>query len=130
MDKFKTIAFVIVSAFAVILVGGFIVLEVTGRPTSTFLLFGTTVLGNLAVFGGLGYAQTKQGEKLDRIQGQTNGTLSKLREENAHLNRQLLEQHGVELPQNQSPADKSGPDDHAQKNLSVERHHRNDSAIS
>jgi hypothetical protein len=97
MDKFKTIAFVIVAAFAVILVGGFIVLEVTGRPTSTFLLFGTTVLGNLAVFGGLGYAQTKQGEKLDRIQGQTNGTLSRLREDNVRLQAALLEKHGVDL---------------------------------
>lgn len=99
MDKFKTIAFVIVAAFAVILVSGFIVLEVTGRPTSTFLLFGTTVLGNLAVFGGLGYAQSKQGEKLDRIQGQTNGTLSKLREDNERLNRELrqrIEDPGME----------------------------------
>ena len=99
MDKFKTIAFVIVAAFAALLVGGFLLLETTGRPTSTFLLFGTTVLGNLAVFGGLGYAQTKQGEKLETIRSQTNGNLSKLQEENARLNRELrqrLEDPGME----------------------------------
>jgi hypothetical protein len=91
MDKFKIIAFVIVAAFAVLLVSGFLLLETTGRPTSTFLLFGSTILGNLAVFGGLGYAQSKQGEKLDTIRTQTNGTLSKLREDNERLNRELRE---------------------------------------
>jgi hypothetical protein len=96
MDKFKLIAFAIVSIFAVVLVGGFLYLEGAGRLTSTFLLFGTTILGNLAIFGGLGYAQLKQGEKLDQIKTQTNGTLSALREDNARLNAALLDVHKPE----------------------------------
>lgn len=85
MDKFKLIAFGIVAVFAVVLIGGFLYLEAAGRPTSTFLLFGSTILGNLAIFGGLGYAQSKQGEQLKTIKSQTNGTLSKLQEDNARL---------------------------------------------
>lgn len=107
MDKFKLIAFGIVAVFAVVLVGGFLYLEAAGRPTSTFLLFGSTILGNLAIFGGLGYAQSKQGEQLKTIKTQTNGTLSKLREENARLHAALLEKHGVDLdlPPSQDDAD-------------------------
>jgi len=62
--------------------------ETTGRPTSTFKLSGSTIL-DPATFGGLGYAQSKQGEKLDTIKTQTSGTLSKLREDNERLNREL-----------------------------------------
>lgn len=60
MDKFKLIAFAIVTVFAVILIGSFLYLEATGGPTWTFLLFGSTILGNLAIFGALGYAQSKR----------------------------------------------------------------------
>lgn len=63
--------------------------ETTGRPTPTFKLSGSTILGDLATFGDLGYAQSKQGEKLDTIKTQTSGTLSKLREDNERLNREL-----------------------------------------
>jgi hypothetical protein len=90
MDKFKLIAFAIVAVFAVALAVGFVVLEATGRPTATFIVFGSGILGNLAIFGGLGYAQVKQSEKLDTIRTQTNGTLSALREDNARLNAELL----------------------------------------
>ena len=91
MDKFKLIAFAIVGVFAIGLIAGFIVLEATGRPTATFIVFGSGILGNLAIFGGLGYAQVKQSEKLDTIKTQTNGTLSALREDNARLNALLLD---------------------------------------
>lgn len=111
MDKFKLIAFSIVTVFAVVLVGGFLYLEAAGRPTSTFLLFGSTILGNLAIFGGLGYAQSKQGEQLKTIKTQTNGTLSKLREDNARLNRLLLKLHGLELDDEpNSNSDQEGPE--------------------
>ena len=113
MDKFKLIAFAIVTVFAVVLVGGFLYLEAAGRPTSTFLLFGSTILGNVAIFGGLGYAQSKQGEQLKTINTQTNGTLSKLREENARLQAALLEAHGVALPLASEPSEDEGPSGHA-----------------
>ena len=45
---------VIAAIFAVLLVVGFLLLETMGRLTSTFLFFGSTILGNLTVFGGLG----------------------------------------------------------------------------
>jgi hypothetical protein len=78
MDKFKLIAFGIVAVFAVALIAGFIVLEVTGRPSSTFIIFGASILSSLGVFGGLGYAQVKQTEKLDTIGKNVNGNSSKL----------------------------------------------------
>ena len=78
MDKFKLIAFAIVGVFSVGLVAGFIVLEVTGRPTSTFLIFGGSILSSLGVFGGLGYGQAKQSEKLETVAKNVNGNSTRM----------------------------------------------------
>lgn len=91
------IAFVCLAALGI--VGSVIILTVKPEAVATFTSLLITVLG-LAVsaavtFYGLG----KQGEKLDQIKTQTNGTLSKLREENAALTRQLLIAHGADLSQ-------------------------------
>ncbi|MET4053580.1 hypothetical protein ABID81_002958 [Frigoribacterium sp. PvP054] len=78
MDKFKLIAFAIVGGFAMLMVGGFLVLEATQRPTSTYVIFATSILGNLAVFGGLGYKQAKQSETLDVVAKNVNGNNTRM----------------------------------------------------
>ncbi|TDT64443.1 hypothetical protein [Frigoribacterium sp. PhB116] len=68
------------------------------------------MLGNLAVFGRLGPAQSKQSEKLELIRSQTNGTLSKRDEKIDRLTQLLLKQHGVKLDDDLNPIiDPEGP---------------------
>ena len=78
MDKFKLIAFAIVGVFAIGLVAGFIVLEANGRPTSTFIIFASSILGSLGIFGGLGYGQVKQSEKIDTVAKNVNGNSTRM----------------------------------------------------
>lgn len=78
MDKFKLIAFAIVGVFSIGLVAGFIVLEVSGRPTSTFIIFAASVLSSLGIFGGLGYGQAKQSEKLETVAKNVNGNSTRM----------------------------------------------------
>jgi hypothetical protein len=78
MDKFKLIAFAIVGVFAIGLVAGFIVLEANGRPTSTFVIFAGGILSSLGIFGGLGYGQVKQSEKLETVAKNVNGNSTRM----------------------------------------------------
>jgi hypothetical protein len=121
MDKFKLIAFAIVGVFAIGLIVGFVVLESTGRPTSSFIIFAGSILTSLGIFGGLGYGQVKQSEQLATIKTQTNGTLSAEREENRRLVALLMEKHGVDpaqlteiAPKSIAAAESAGPDHRAE----------------
>ena len=78
MDKFKLIAFGIVGVFAIGLIIGFVVLETTGRPTSSFIIFASSILGSLGIFGGLGYGQVKQAEKIDTVAKNVNGNATRM----------------------------------------------------
>jgi hypothetical protein len=78
MDKFKLIAFGIVGVFAIGLIVGFVVLETTGRPTSSFIIFASSILGSLGIFGGLGYGQVKQAEKIDTVAKNVNGNTTRM----------------------------------------------------
>jgi hypothetical protein len=78
MDKFKLIAFAIVGVFAIGLIAGFVVLETTGRPTSSFIIFAGSILTSLGIFGGLGYGQVKQSEKIDTIGKNVNGNSTRM----------------------------------------------------
>ncbi|ROS57194.1 hypothetical protein [Frigoribacterium sp. PhB118] len=78
MDKFKLIAFAIVGVFAIGLVAGFIVLEANGRPTSTFVIFAGGILSSLGIFGGLGYGQVKQSERLETVAKNVNGNSTRM----------------------------------------------------
>lgn len=93
----KTTVFVCFSALAAVGLIGAVVLAIH-RPdaTATFTSLIVTVLGISASAAGTFYALGKQGEKLDAIKTQTNGTLSALREDNARLNAALLEVHKPE----------------------------------
>lgn len=103
LTKFQVVAFAIVAVFATVLVVGFLYLEGAGRPTSTFLIFGTQILGSLAIFGGLGYGQAKQAQTIETIKTNTNGTLSAEREKNAKLTALLLDQHGIVVDTDGTP---------------------------
>lgn len=78
LTKFKVIALAILCLFAIVLVCGFVVLESTGRPTASFLIFATALLGPLVTASGLGYNQLKQSEKIDTIAKNVNGINTRL----------------------------------------------------
>lgn len=87
----KTVLFVTFAALAAIgLVGGLVLLIHRPDATATFTSLLVTVLGLVATAAGTFYALGKQGDKLEQIHKQTNGTLSALQEENARLTAQLL----------------------------------------
>lgn len=94
----KTVVFVVFSALAAMGIFGSIVLLLY-RPdaTATFTSFIVVILGLVVSAAGTFYALGKQGEKIDKIQTQTNGTLTKLKterdeatKENAYLIKELL----------------------------------------
>lgn len=90
----KTVVFIAFTALAAVGIAGLVVLMIH-RPdaTATFTSTLVTILGLAVTAAGTFYALGKQGEKIDTIKTQTNGTLSVLREENARLNSELLEVH-------------------------------------
>ncbi|MET0725935.1 MAG: hypothetical protein ABWY36_06260 [Leifsonia sp.] len=82
----KTVAFITFGALAGIALIGIIILSVlkpdaVGSLTTNI----TTILGLVTVAAGTLYGLGKQGEKLEVIKKQTNGTLSALTEENTRL---------------------------------------------
>ncbi|NRD25850.1 hypothetical protein [Frigoribacterium sp. VKM Ac-2836] len=95
----KTAIFICFSALAAVGLVGSVVLAIH-RPdaTATFTSLIVTVLGLAATAAGTFYALGKQGEKIDTIKTQTNGTLSKLREDNERLNREAIERAQREQP--------------------------------
>lgn len=88
----KTAVFICFSALAAIGLIGATVLAIH-RPdaSATFTSLIVTVLGIAASAAGTFYALGKQGEKLDTIRTQTNGTLSKLTEDLQTKNTEIAE---------------------------------------
>ncbi|NRD25558.1 hypothetical protein [Frigoribacterium sp. VKM Ac-2836] len=88
----KTAAFICFSALAAVGLIGAVVLAIH-RPdaTATFTSLIVTVLGLASVAAGTFYQLGKQSDKIDTIRTQTNGTLSKLREDNESLHQQNAE---------------------------------------
>lgn len=87
----KTVAFITFGVLAAIALIGIIILSVlkpdaVGSLTTNI----TTILGLVTVAAGTLYGLGKQGEKLEVIKKQTNGTLSKLTEENTRLTDLLI----------------------------------------
>lgn len=89
----KTVVFISFAALAAVGLVGSVVLAIY-RPdaTATFTQLIVTVLGISASAAGTFYALGKQGEKLEKIEKQTNGSLTRrddeiatLREENVRL---------------------------------------------
>lgn len=88
----KTVMFVTFSCLAGVgLLGCVILLVFRPEATATFTSLLITVLGLAASAGGTFYALGKQGEKIEKIDKQTNGTLSALRAENDRLTRENIE---------------------------------------
>lgn len=88
----KTVMFVTFAVLVAVGLAGAVALLIF-RPESVqeFTTLLITVLGLATTAGGTFYALGKQGEQIQKIDHQTNGTLSALREENARLTRKLTE---------------------------------------
>lgn len=88
----KTVMFVTFAALAIVGLAGSVLLLIL-RPESSqdFTTLLITVLGLATTAGGTFYALGKQGEQIKKIDRQTNGTLSALREENDRLTRENVE---------------------------------------
>ncbi|WP_433586360.1 hypothetical protein [Microbacterium hydrocarbonoxydans] len=88
----KTVMFVTFAALAAVgLAGSVLLLIVRPESLSSFTTLLITVLGLATTAAGTFYALGKTNEKLDKVDKQTNGTLSALREENDRLTRENVE---------------------------------------
>lgn len=88
----KTVSFVMFGTIAVVtLVGAFILIRERPDASATFINLAVTVLTMVAVAGGLSVAIGKQGEKIEEVRHQTNGTLSKRDEKIAEQEAELIE---------------------------------------
>jgi hypothetical protein len=88
----KTVMFVVFAALAIFgLVGTVVLLIVRPESSQDFTNLLITVLGLATTAGGTFYALGKQGEQIQKIDRQTNGTLSDLRTENDRLTRENVE---------------------------------------
>lgn len=86
----KTAVFITFAALAGIGIVGTLIL-IIHRPdaTATFTSFLLTILSIVSVAAGTFYGFGKQGEKLEQIQKQTNGNLSRRDEQIAALQKKL-----------------------------------------
>lgn len=88
----KTVMFITFSALgAVGLLGTVVLLILRPEAVQGFTSLLITVLGLATTAGGTFYMLGKQGEQIQKIDRQTNGTLSALRIENDRLTRKLEE---------------------------------------
>ena len=88
----KTVVFVVFAVLAAVGLTGAVVLAVLAPEGSKdFATLLITILGLATTAGGTFYALGRQGEQIQKIDKQTNGTLSALREENDRLTRKLEE---------------------------------------
>jgi hypothetical protein len=95
----KTVVFITFACLAgIALVGAVVLLIVRPDASATFIQLIVTVLGLVSVAAGTFYGLGKQGEKLDEIKTQTNGTLSKRDDIIANLQLELAEARGVNTP--------------------------------
>lgn len=95
----KTVIFVTFAALAALgLVAGAYLLVERPDASATFTNLLVVVLGLVISAAGTFYGLGRVNEKLDKVQKQTNGTLTALMEENARLTR-TLEGHAANSPQ-------------------------------
>jgi hypothetical protein len=88
----KTVVFACFAALcAVALAGGAYLIVTRPDASATFITLVTLVLGLAVTAAGTFYGFGKQGEQLDTIRQQTNGTNTELRAEVARLNKELIE---------------------------------------
>ncbi|GLK17749.1 hypothetical protein [Herbiconiux flava] len=88
----KTVVFVCFIILAAVgLTGAVVILIIKPEASATFTTLLVTVLGLAVSAAGTFYALGKQGEKLDTIARQTNGTTSAIVNENIRLTRLLAE---------------------------------------
>jgi hypothetical protein len=59
VTKLHVLIFAIAAALVALGIAGFVVLDVTGRPTSSYFLMLTTVLGSIGTLVPVGYAASK-----------------------------------------------------------------------
>lgn len=89
-----TIAFFVLIALAVL--GGVVILLINPEAMATFTNLIVTVLGLATLGASTFYGFGKQGEKIDTIQKQTNGNLTRLQDENERLT-QILIDKGIDV---------------------------------
>lgn len=88
----KTVVFACFAALCgVAIAGGAYLLIERPDASATFITLVTVVLGLAVTAAGTFHALGKQGEQLNTIKQQTNGTNSELRAEVARLNAELIE---------------------------------------
>jgi hypothetical protein len=88
----KNVAFLVFGLLAAIGIAGTLILQIH-RPdaTATFTALLVQVLGLVVVAGGLGAGLNSVQQKIETVQKQTNGTLSKKDDEIARLNAEVAE---------------------------------------
>lgn len=86
----KNVAFIVFGLLAAIGIAGTLILQIH-RPdaTATFTALLVQVLGLVVVAGGLGAGLNTVTQKIEAVQKQTNGTLSKKDDEIVRLNAQV-----------------------------------------
>lgn len=83
--------FVVFSALAALgLIGAMVLLIHRPDATATFTAFVVQTLGLVAVAAGTFYGFGKTNEKLEKVEKQTNGNLSRLQDENERLTNILI----------------------------------------
>lgn len=95
----KTVMFVTFAILAALgLVGGVVIMVFRPDATATFVGLLVQVLGLVSIAGGTFYMLGKQGEKIEVIQKQTNGNLTRRDEEIARLSAELEKYHKLSEP--------------------------------
>jgi len=97
----KTAMFVTFAILAGLgLIGGVFIMLYRPDATATFTALLIQILGLVSLAGGTFYMLGKQGDKIEQIQHQTNGNLSKRDEEIARLQSELDKYHKLAEPDN------------------------------
>ncbi|WP_322412067.1 hypothetical protein [Microbacterium invictum] len=100
----RTVMFVTFSTLAALgIIGTALILLLRPDATATFTALLVQVLGLVTVAAATFYGLGKANEKLEKVERQTNGTLSELRAENDRLTRE-----NIELAKKLPPEDHDG----------------------
>jgi uncharacterized membrane protein len=78
VNKFSVIILSVVVVFLIALVAGFVYLEGAGRPTSTFVIFATGLVGPILAVLPVVYKQQETARKIDTIGRNVNGNTTRL----------------------------------------------------
>lgn len=95
----KTATFITFSTLAALgIIGSVVLLLLRPDASATFLSLIVTILGLVTTGAATIYGFGKQGEAIQKIERQTNGTLSALQEENNRLTRELVAAAAQQTP--------------------------------